>query len=120
VDVFQPDIVIILNENRQILTEAGAEGRPDFVVEILSPKTRILDLENRKRTYARLGVTELWIIDPVPCELSQFSFEIDRENALRIFGPDERVTTTLLPGLIVKLEQCFSVEAGTTSVDRRI
>jgi len=52
------------------LRTRGAEGPPDFVVEILSPKTRTLDLENKKRTYARLGVNELWIIDPVPCELS--------------------------------------------------
>ena len=41
-DVFQPDILIVLNERRHILTEAGAEGCPDFVVEILSPKTRRL------------------------------------------------------------------------------
>jgi Uma2 family endonuclease len=39
-DVFQPDIIIILNGNRHILTDVGAEGPPDFVVEILSPKTR--------------------------------------------------------------------------------
>jgi Uma2 family endonuclease len=63
-DVFQPDILIVLNERLHILTEAGAKGCPDFVVEILSPKTRRLDLENKMRTYARLGVQELWIIDP--------------------------------------------------------
>ena len=27
-DVFQPDILIVLNERRHILTEAGAEGAP--------------------------------------------------------------------------------------------
>ncbi len=41
-DVFQPDIVILTNENRHILTDAGAEGPPDFVVEILSPETRLI------------------------------------------------------------------------------
>jgi len=34
----------VLNENRGILTDAGAEGAPDFVVEVLSAKTRQLDL----------------------------------------------------------------------------
>ena len=36
-DVFQPDLLVVLNPNRSILTDAGAEGPPDLVVEILSP-----------------------------------------------------------------------------------
>src|SRR6516162_4167517 len=63
-DVFQPDLLVVLNQNRGILTDAGAEGAPDFVVEVLSSKTRQLDLVNKKRIYARMGVKELWIIDP--------------------------------------------------------
>jgi hypothetical protein len=39
-NVFQPDIIIVLNERLEILTEEGAEGAPELVVEILSPKTR--------------------------------------------------------------------------------
>jgi Uma2 family endonuclease len=46
------------------LTEEGAKGAPELVVEILSPKTRRLDLVNKKQEYARAGVKELWIIDP--------------------------------------------------------
>jgi Uma2 family endonuclease len=38
--VFQPDLLIVRHENRDILTEAGAEGAPDLIVEILSVKTR--------------------------------------------------------------------------------
>jgi Uma2 family endonuclease len=53
VDVFQPDILFVSNENRQILTDAGAEGPPDLVVEVLSPKTRELDLAQKRRVYAR-------------------------------------------------------------------
>ena len=107
-DVFQPDIIVILNANRKILTEAGAEGPPDFVVEILSPKTRRLDLENKKRTYARLGVKELWIIDPEPRELRRHVFELDRENAVQVLTSNKQcVTTPLLPGLKVELSEMF-------------
>jgi Uma2 family endonuclease len=82
-DVFQPDILIVLNERRYILTDAGAEGCPDFVVEILSPKTRRLDLENKMRTYARQGVQELWIIDPDSLELLVYQFSKDLSNPVR-------------------------------------
>ena len=106
-DVFQPDILIVLNENRGILTEAGAEGPPDFMVEILSPKTRRLDLENKKRTYARLGVKELWIIDPDPRRLAQYRFEQHKADPIRTYGPEDVVTTPLLPGLVVPLTEVY-------------
>ena len=32
-DVFQPDIVVVFNANLRLLTDAGCEGPPDFVVK---------------------------------------------------------------------------------------
>lgn len=106
-DVFQPDIAVFLDANLNLLIDEGAAGPPDLVVEILSPKTRRLDLENKKRTYARLGVQELWIIDPEPRLLHRFVFEHDRENAVETLGADGRVTTPILPGLQVDLGEVF-------------
>jgi Uma2 family endonuclease len=53
--------LIVLNENRRILTDAGAEGAPAFVVEVLSAKTRQLEPVNKERVYAHIGAKELWI-----------------------------------------------------------
>jgi Uma2 family endonuclease len=106
-DVFQPDIAVFLNANLNILTDEGATGPPDLVVEILSPKTRRLDLENKKRTYARLGVKELWIIDPEPRRLYRHAFELDRENAVEILEADSHVATPILPGLQIDLKDVF-------------
>ena len=107
IDVFQPDIVVVLNENRRILTEAGAEGPPDFVAEILSPGNRMLDLENKKRTYARLGVKELWMIDPEPGQLYRYVFDADRQNPIETLNIPQNITTPLFPELTVKLEEVF-------------
>ena len=38
---------------------------PDIVVEVLSPATVHLDRGRRMQTYARYGVPEYWIVDPV-------------------------------------------------------
>src|SRR5260370_41505593 len=43
-DVFQPDLIVVLNASRSILTDAGAEGAPDIVFEILSHMTSKIDL----------------------------------------------------------------------------
>ena len=83
IDVFQPDLLIVLNENRGILTDAGAEGAPDFVAEMLSAKTRQLDLVNKKRVYARMGVKELWIIDPDQKSVTVYRFDQDPNGTNR-------------------------------------
>jgi Uma2 family endonuclease len=103
IDVFQPDIVVVLNENRRILTDDGAEGAPDFVVEILSPKTRKLDLEPKRQVYARVGVRELWIIDPEPQGVLVYRFqEHATEPVLTVTG-DGILSSPLFPGLEVDL-----------------
>ena len=58
VDTFQPD---------QILFPA-----PDFIVEILSPKTAKIDRTTKKADYALHGIPEYWIIDPVKQRVEQY------------------------------------------------
>jgi Uma2 family endonuclease len=40
------------------------DGPPTLVVEVLSPSTRTLDMVRKRNDYARVGVRELWLIDP--------------------------------------------------------
>jgi Uma2 family endonuclease len=106
-DVFQPDLIVVLNANRSILTDAGAEGPPDFVIEILSPKTRKLDLVNKKRVYARLGVKELWIIDPEPGTIAIHRFEQNPAEPVSILYPADTIDTPILPGFSMKVSAIF-------------
>jgi Uma2 family endonuclease len=105
-DVFQPDLLIVLNENRGILTEAGAEGAPDLVVEILSPKTRQLDLVHKKRAYARMGIKELWIIDPDQEEVAIYRFDQHPADSVEQLSQGE-VSSPLLPGFKIALPEVF-------------
>ena len=106
-DVFQPDLLIVLNENRKILTDAGAEGAPNLVVEVLSPKTRQLDLVNKKRVYARMGVKELWIIDPDEKEVAVYRFDQDPTDPVGTLSREMEVSSPLLPGLTIALPDIF-------------
>jgi len=49
-DVVQPDLVIVLKQNR-IITPSKIMGAPDLVIEILSPSTRETDLNLKKQLY---------------------------------------------------------------------
>jgi Uma2 family endonuclease len=98
INVFQPDIIIVLKERLGILTEEGAEGAPDLVVEILSPKTRRLDLVNKKQEYARAGVEELWIIDPETRSIDIHEFGPDGTEKIRKVNEEDTLSSQLLPG----------------------
>ena len=107
INVFQPDIIIVLNERLGILTEEGAEGGPDFVVEILLPKTRRLDLVNKKQEYARAGLKELWIIDPEPRAITIHEFASDGVEKIRQLDERGALSTDLLPGFTLAAETIF-------------
>ena len=59
----EPDIVIILNERRDIVSRVRVEAPPDIVVEILS-MDRNRDLVRKRQIYAEAGVLEYWVDRP--------------------------------------------------------
>jgi Uma2 family endonuclease len=64
-EVVQPDILWVSRERQGIVTEQEIQGAPDLVIEILSPGTEERDRGYKKALYARYGVKECWIVDPV-------------------------------------------------------
>lgn len=63
--VVQPDILFIRRENMEIITELNVQGPPDLCIEVLSPGTESVDRERKMAVYARYGVQECWIINPI-------------------------------------------------------
>ena len=102
----EPDIVIILNERRHIVSRVRVEAPPDIVVEILS-SDRSRDLVRKRQIYAEAGVLEYWLMDPrsdtvTPLELRDGGY-VERA----VLGVGDTLTTPLLPGLAIPLEEIF-------------
>ena len=64
-DRVQPDLFFVAEERREIIREKQLLGAPDLVVEILSPSTAHRDRGIKLDLYARCGVGQYWIVDPV-------------------------------------------------------
>ncbi len=107
-NVFQPDIVFVSKSRYPILTDAGVEGAPDLVIEILSPKTSRLDRDNKRKMYAQHGVLELWIVDPEKFRVEAFRLQENPRAARAIYGRDGEIETPLLPGLAVRCADVFA------------
>jgi len=81
------------------------EGPPSLVVEVLSPSTRTLDMVRKRNDYARIGVRELWLIDPeipqalIACAPTGGSSLIDVAD----LDGDGELRSQLLPGFAVRL-----------------
>jgi Uma2 family endonuclease len=105
--IWQPDIFIVLNANRHILTEQRCEGVPDFIVEILSPNNRELYLYTKRTLYAQQGVTEYWIVDPEAKEILIYRFDENMSEPVEQIKSPAKATSPLLPGLAVELDAVF-------------
>lgn len=104
--VVQPDLVLICN--RDILTDYGARGVPDLIIEILSPSTARKDTREKFLLYEKKGVPEYWIVDPVADIVTVFKRGRDtRYGRPDIYGAEETIPVTILPGLAIILEPVF-------------
>ena len=102
----EPDIVIILQENQDIVSRTRVEAPPDIVVEILS-SDRSRDLVRKRRIYAEAGVLEYWPIDPRNDTVTVLELQDGQYIERAVLGANDTLTTPLLPGLSIPLKDIF-------------
>ena len=65
--VVQPDIAVVCDERK--LDDAGCRGAPDWIVEVISPRTAARDHGEKRDAYERAGVPEYWLVHPTDLTL---------------------------------------------------
>jgi Uma2 family endonuclease len=85
---------------------ARHDGPPDLAVEVRSPGTWRLDIGRKRVVYGEAGTKELWLVDtPARTVLAFRAGAFD--EGLEI-GPGEQLTTPLLPGLAIPIDELFA------------
>ena len=105
--VVQPDIMFISKERESIRTGANVRGAPDLVVEIISPSSVSRDWNYKRELYAKYGVEEYWIADPVH---KMVSVMLLRDGVLELAGTyveGDTVDSTALEGFSVGVGEIF-------------
>jgi Uma2 family endonuclease len=72
--VVQPDLFVVMNEGKQIISKNGVHGVPGLVIEIVSTN-RAYDTKRKKTLYEKAGVSEYFIIDPINKNVTLFSLD---------------------------------------------
>lgn len=106
ITVVQPDLCVICDPYK--LDERGCIGSPDIVVEILSPGNNKKDLDYKYRIYEESCVQEYWVVVPQEKTFVQYILKYGRYLPSRLLTIGDDVTTEILPGFVLSLEELFA------------
>jgi len=104
--VVQPDISVICDLKK--LDEKGCIGAPDFIIEIISPYTAKVDVEDKYHLYQKHSVKEYWIVYPESKSVSIFLLNNDQKYQLiGMFAGDSNVKVNIFEDVTVNLKEIF-------------
>ncbi|GAA4200702.1 Uma2 family endonuclease [Pedobacter jeongneungensis] len=104
--VLQPDICVICDRSK--IDVRGCIGAPDLVVEVLSPGNTRMELLNKYHVYEEFGVKEYWIVSQSDQNILIYTLNEDGKfQPSKIFTLSEKITSTVLPGFELALDDIF-------------
>jgi Uma2 family endonuclease len=106
--ICQPDVIVILNANLSILSDKHIIGAPDLVIEVASPATELYDRNKKLNAYARSGIQEYWIADPLERFIEVFFLEETRYHSLGTFAGKTVIPSKILPAFSIPVENFFA------------
>jgi Uma2 family endonuclease len=110
-NVFGPDISYLREDRVPTQDVHHIDGPPDLAIEVRSPTTWRYDVGKKMRSYERLGLPELWLVDsPVATVLvyrRSYAKSPDFDVALELTRV-EALSSPLLPGFTLALEAVFA------------
>jgi Uma2 family endonuclease len=106
----EPDIVFMKADHSPRITNLFWEGA-DLVIEVISEKNRLHDVETKRAEYARAGIPEYWIVDPKNQTITVLVRK-SREKVYSVHGVFPRgtkATSKLLPGFAIDVTDALSL-----------
>jgi Uma2 family endonuclease len=110
-DVVQPDVLLVMNERKNLVRLNGVFGAPDLCVEVVSPSSVAMDTLIKKDLYERFGVKEYWIVFPAERVIEIFTLEDGRFVLASHCDGEGSVSSRLLPGFTVAVADLWNQEA---------
>lgn len=96
----EPDISVICDSNK--LNDKGCVGAPDWIIEIVSPGSRVMDYFTKLFKYRTAGVKEYWIIDPDKNRVTVYTFDEDNINE---YSFTDAIPVGIYPGFSINLSK---------------
>jgi len=115
IEPVQPDFVFVRAANVGIIRDRRIYGIPDVIIEILSPNSRLYDLEIKKDAYEKAGVPEYGVVDLAARSVIVFTLDsAGRYDQPRVFQAAETLAFSAIPGVSVQVSALFEGSPDTT------
>ncbi len=106
ISVVQPDICVICDPAK--LDDAGCNGAPDLIIEILSPGNTKKEMKIKYEIYEEAGVKEYWLVSLSEKTILQYILgDNGKYSASRPLTDEDIIITAILPDLQINLEDVF-------------
>jgi Uma2 family endonuclease len=105
-----PDLVFIAKDRiPQIASGIHIVGAPDLAIEIMSPGSENVrrDQVVKRQTYARFGVKEYWIVEPITEAIEITRLQENVLSSVGIFRNENEISSPLLPDLSFTVKEVF-------------
>lgn len=97
----EPDLQVIVGDNRARLKDTYMDGPADICIEVVSPGSVAVDYGEKLQEYEKGGVREYWIIDPVRRSCIFYRMTERELYGLHLPDADDTYSTPLLPDLVL-------------------
>ena len=102
--VVQPDLFFVSRLRASIVRER-VHGAPDLVVEVLSPRPRIGDIQERVGWFATYGVKECWLVHQIERHVVVLTLAGGLIQEHCVFDEDHRIHSRVLPEFELSLSR---------------
>lgn len=103
-DVLVPDLAGWRRQRMPVFPRAAAFTLPpDWICEVLSPSTKVLDRKFKLPVYARAGVSHVWLVDPEQRTLEVLRLEEGRYTQLALHEGTSLVRAEPFEALVLEL-----------------
>ena len=105
-----PDLVFVAKDRiPQIAGGIHIVGAPDLAIEILSPGSENVRRDQivKRQTYARFGVKEYWIVDPIVELIEIARLQNNILASIGKFRNENEIASPLLPNLSFRAKSVF-------------
>jgi Uma2 family endonuclease len=107
-DVLQPDVIFFQPTRVHLIDlDRAIRHAPDLCVEILSPSTEATDRGRKLQMFARYGVPEYWIVDPLNEAIEVHRLEAGTYGLVQRATGDDEVRSPVLPGAALRARSIF-------------
>jgi Uma2 family endonuclease len=108
----EPDILVIRENRRHLMTPQRLEGPADMVIEIVSESDPGLDYREKLPRYRRAGIEEIWIVNPFENQVL-VEVKTDAGYAARTFSIG-RLESAVVPGFGIEVDWLWQKNPPST------